>query len=217
MKNSNSTSSRCFESKGGSDRRWDSHIKQGRQSRVYTCRRRRSVVLYSSWGGEQTPRRESDVIQTDVTLCTSAHFALKHDLKVPGVAQRDLSLLPVVALISCQVQEEMRMSFALPEHAEGPDAVSRHVEIKVHLDKGRKWKCADVNDAFQNSYLQKYSIITVFEATYLQKNTVPQSKCWLILITGILHVTDYYIDILCLLWHSDTAFFYIMFLTFPFS
>lgn len=113
---------------------------QERLGRVPTCRRRRSVVHYSSRGGEQTPRRESDVIQADVTLRTSAHLALKHDLEVPDVAQRDLPHLPVVALISRQVEKEMKTSLTFPEHAEGADAVSRHVKIETHLDKGRKMK-----------------------------------------------------------------------------
>lgn len=104
---------------------------------MYTCRRWRIVVLFSRWGCEQTSWWENDIIQADVTLRTSAHFALKHNLEVFFVAQRDLPQLPVIALISCQVQQKMNISFTSPEHAEGSDAVPRHVEIKTHLDKGR--------------------------------------------------------------------------------
>lgn len=78
---------------------------------MFTCGWRRIVVLYSSCGGDQTSWRESDVIQADVTLRTSAHLALKHNLEVSGVAQRDLPHLPVIPLISCQVQQEMKRSF----------------------------------------------------------------------------------------------------------
>ncbi len=45
----------------------------------------------------------------------------------------------------------------------------------------------------------------------LQKNSVLQWKCWLILSNRRI---TYYIDILCLLWHS---FLFITFFTFPFS
>lgn len=105
---------------------------------VYTCRRHWGVVLQSVRAGNQTPWRESDVIQADVALWTSAHFALKHDLEVSRVAQRDLPHLPVVALVSWDVQQEMQIPFTFHENAEGPDAVSRHVQVETHLKSTRK-------------------------------------------------------------------------------
>lgn len=166
-----------------SRRRWEhswrqkslAYIKQGRQSTASTCRRWRSVVLYSSWGGEQTSWRESDVIQADVTLWTSAHLSLEHDLKVRVVAQRDLPHLPVVALISRQVQEEMKMTFAFPEDAEGPNAVSWHVEVKTHLD-GKGEMC-------QSKVLTYRVWITLF-------NHFPHTDLHFFIswMTGILHI-----------------------------
>lgn len=111
---------------------------------VHTGRRWGSVVHFSSCGGEQATWREIDVIQADVTLWTSAHLALKHDLKVAGVTQWDLPHLPVVVLISRQVQEEMTMSLTFPEHVEGTNAVSWHVEIESHLDEGQEYYPRDI-------------------------------------------------------------------------
>lgn len=101
---------------------------------MHTCSRWRSVFRPSSWGGKQTSRGERDVIQADVTLWVSANLALKYDLKVPDVAQWDLSHLPVVSLISRQVQKEVTMPLTLPEHAERADSISGHVKVESHLE-----------------------------------------------------------------------------------
>lgn len=105
----------------------------------YTCKGGRSVFPLSRCGGEQTPRGESDVVQADVTLWDSANLALKYDLKVPDVAQRDLSHLPVVALISRQLQKEVKMPLTPPEHAERADSIARHVKVEPHLKTQGKW------------------------------------------------------------------------------
>lgn len=102
--------------------------------RVQTCRSWKSAKGLS-WGigCQQTAWREGDVIQADVTLWTPADLALEDHLKIGNVAQRDLPHLPVVALISGQGQKWVKTALAPPPHAEGADAIARHVKVETHL------------------------------------------------------------------------------------
>lgn len=96
------------------------------------------------WGGcQQAAGGEGDVIQADVTLWTWADFALKDHLKVSAVAQRDLLHLPVVALISRQVEQWVKAAAAAaapPQHTEGADAITRHVKVETHLQSRKSRK-----------------------------------------------------------------------------
>lgn len=133
---------------------------------LHTCRRWRSVVHPSSTGGHQTAWGESDVIQANVSLWISTHFALKHDLKVPDVAQWNLPHLPVVALISCQVQKEMKIPLTSSEHAEGADAVSRHVEVETHLEKEHEIKILVILK-YENNKYKIVKIPTAYKGKYI--------------------------------------------------
>lgn len=96
------------------------------------------MVICRGGGCQQAAWREGDVIQADVTLWTSADLALEDHLKVHGVAQRDLPHLPVVALISSQVQQWAKNAVAAAQHAEGADAVARHVKVETHLQPRKR-------------------------------------------------------------------------------
>lgn len=72
----------------------------------------------------QTSWREGDVVQTDVPLRAFSHFPLKLDLEVAAVAQRDFLHLPEGALVSCEVEQKIQVSFTFPEDTECSNAVS---------------------------------------------------------------------------------------------
>lgn len=90
---------------------------------------------------QKASRREGDIVQADVALFTATYLALKHHLEISVMAKWDLPHLPVVPLISCQLQQEIQMSIKFDEHAQRSDAISRHMNKEAHLNKKDKSFC----------------------------------------------------------------------------
>ena len=64
-----------------------------------------------------------------------ADCALKHDPEVHEGGERDLSALPVVPLVSRQVQEQQGRGRGHLENVERSDADSRHVQVEADLKR----------------------------------------------------------------------------------